>query len=62
MTEGEAVTFARDSKVLQNDLSEMYDPIGHGCSHQEERWLCWRAVLSVVVGSVDAWWRGSYLP
>ena len=25
---GEEVTFARNSEVLQNDLSEYYDPIG----------------------------------
>ena len=29
MTEGEEGTFARNSEVLQNDLSEYYDPIGH---------------------------------
>ena len=28
MRVGEEVTFARDSEVLQNDLSENYDPIG----------------------------------
>lgn len=29
MTVGEEATFARNSEVLQNDLSEYYDPIGH---------------------------------
>ena len=29
MGRGKEVTFARNSEVLQNELSENYDPIGH---------------------------------
>ena len=44
----EAVTFARNSEVLQNDLSENYDPIGH--------WkLASGGVMALLESSVESW-------
>ena len=48
MRVGEEVTFARNSEVLQNDLSEKYDPIGH--------WkLASGGMMALVESYVESW-------
>ncbi len=48
MRAGEEVTFARNSEVLQNELSENYDPIGHWM-------LASGGVMALLESSVESW-------